>query len=177
MNGRSFPGLPISAPEMVPLCRLQGIRNKGCSRQGKRSRSPCFAFRILLLSVVVLGLFLLLRVEILNAESAAEETPSVVPFEEADETRFHQKGARILGVFILVILIGYGYAYWQRKKGTSPDSNIRLIAVKSIGQREKIAVLDVLGETMVLGVTANRISLLRGGDNTNSQDRSKKDLD
>jgi len=177
MKGRMFPGLPLVAPAVFPLCRLQGTAKKGRCRQGKHSPVFRFSFWVSSLSAVVLGLFLLLQAENLNAESDVGETPSVIPFEEEDETRFHQKGAQVLGVFTLVILFGYGYAHWQRRKGNSPDSSIRLIAVKSVGQKEKIAVLDVLGEPMVLGVTANRISLLRGGDGTISQERSKKDSD
>ena len=99
-----------------------------------------------------------------DSEPAAASPPALADvLEQKEETGFSQKSARALAIFVLVALVCYGAVQWQRKRVGPQDSSIKLVAVKSLGQRERVAVLEVLGEKMVVGVTANQISLLHGG--------------
>ncbi len=82
---------------------------------------------------------------------------------ETGQDGFHRKGAQILGFFLLLGGFAYGAVYLQKKRSGPRGSTIRVVAVKPLGQKEKVAILEVLGERMVLGVTAHRISLLSQG--------------
>ncbi len=115
-------------------------------------------------------LVLLVFASLLAASEAAGDEETVgflnsVPKSQEDEGGLHRKGAQILGFFLLVGCVAYGAMHWQKKRGGPQGTTIRVVAVKPLGQREKVAILDVLGERMVLGITAHRISLL-------SQERS-----
>ncbi len=73
-----------------------------------------------------------------------------------------QRGARLFGMTLVFVILGCGVVLWNRKRGGAGiDSSIRVVAVKSLGQREKVAILDIHGERMVVGITAHRISLLQ----------------
>ena len=79
---------------------------------------------------------------------------------KGEEKGFYERGAPALALFLLAGLSAYGVFIWNRKRGTPQSSTIRVVAVKPLGQREKVAILEILGERVVLGVTAHRISLL-----------------
>jgi flagellar biogenesis protein FliO len=112
-------------------------------------------------------LFLVLALLFVAVASEAggqeEATFSLEPLLESDETGLHQRGAQLLGLVLLIGIFGYGAVQWHRRRGRFQGTNIRVVAVKPLGQREKVAILDVLGERMVLGITAHRISLLSQG--------------
>ncbi len=82
---------------------------------------------------------------------------------------FYEKGAPALALFLLAGLASYGVFMWNRRRATPQSSTIRVVAVKPLGQKEKVAILEILGERVVLGVTAHRISLLLKAPNTFSQ--------
>ncbi len=90
-----------------------------------------------------------------------KEDPVNTSVLDKNEDKFEESSIRIFGFTALIGLAGYGYIWWQRKRGTGPDSSIRIVAVKPLGQREKVAVLEILGEKMVVGITAHHVSLLR----------------
>ena len=75
----------------------------------------------------------------------------------------HERGAQILGFFLLLGGGVYGAMQWQKRRGKHQGTTIQVVAIKPLGQREKVAILEVLGERMVLGITAHRISLLSQG--------------
>ena len=108
---------------------------------------------------------LMLLLVSLASEAAGQEEPafSVEPLLQREETALHQKGAQVLGLLFLMGILGYGSVQWHRRRGRLQATNIRVVAVKPLGQKEKVAILDILGERMVLGVTAHRISLLSQG--------------
>ena len=85
------------------------------------------------------------------------------PLAETEEKGIHGRGAELLGFLVLLGAGLYGAVHWQKKRGKHQGASIQVVAVKPVGQREKVAVLEVLGEQMVLGVTAHRISLLSRG--------------
>jgi len=96
-----------------------------------------------------------------------EPAPASLPtiddvIRQEEETGFSQKGARALALFVLAALVCYGGIQWQRRRVSPQDSSIKIVAVKSLGQKERVAVLEVLGEKMVVGVTTHQVSLLRG---------------
>ena len=95
-----------------------------------------------------------------DAEGQEEPDFSVAPLLEHEEAGLHQKGAQLLGLLFLMGILGYGALQWHRRRGKLQGTSIRVVAVKPLGQKEKIAILDILGERMVLGITAHRISLL-----------------
>lgn len=94
---------------------------------------------------------------------------------KGEEKGFYEKGAPALALFLLAGLSAYGVFVWNRKRGTPQNSTIRLVAVKPLGQREKVAILEILGERVVLGVTAHRISLLLKAPSSFSQSLRDKD--
>ena len=67
---------------------------------------------------------------------------------------------KILAALGLVTAVALaGYLQWHRRsRGRS--SEVKLVSVTPIGQKEKIAVVEVMGERLVLGVTSHQISLL-----------------
>jgi flagellar biogenesis protein FliO len=112
-----------------------------------------------------LFLVLVLLFVVVASEAGGEEdaTFSMEPLRETEEAGLHQRGAQLLGLLVLMGIFAYGAFLWHRRRGRPQGTNIRVLAVKPLGQREKVAILDVLGERMVLGITAHRISLLSQG--------------
>jgi len=112
-----------------------------------------------------LSVALALLLVALASEARGQEEPdfSAAPLLEHEETGLHQKGAQLLGLLFLMGLLGYGAVQWHRRRGSPQGTSIRVVAVKPLGQKEKVAILDILGERMVLGITAHRISLLSQG--------------
>jgi len=85
------------------------------------------------------------------------------PLSNTEGKGMHERGAQILGFFLLLGGVVYGAMHWQKRRGKHQGTTIQVVAVKPLGQREKVAILEVLGERMVLGITAHRISLLSQG--------------
>lgn len=112
-------------------------------------------------------LFLLLALVFVAVASEAggqeETTGFMEPLPKTEEKGIHERGAQILGFFLLLGGVAYGAMHWRKKRGKHLGTTIQVVAVKPLGQREKVAILEVLGERMVLGITAHRISLLSQG--------------
>jgi flagellar biogenesis protein FliO len=112
------------------------------------------------LFLVLVLLFIAVASEVGGQEDTAF---SLEPLRETEEASLQQRGAQLLGLLVLMGIFAYGAVQWHRRRGRPQGTNIRVLAVKPLGQREKVAILDVLGERMVLGITAHRISLLSQG--------------
>jgi flagellar biogenesis protein FliO len=91
------------------------------------------------------------------------------------EEAFYARGAPALALFLLAGLAGYGFFVWSRRKGPQKDSTISVVAVKPLGQRERIAIVEILGERVVLGVTPHGISLLMSSPRGFSRNLPVKD--
>lgn len=125
-----------------------------------------------LLLVAPVGLVLAL---VLGAWGNDEGTPDPEPLFAAEKPGLHQRGAQVIGLVLLTGIFGYGAVLFHRRRGRPQGTNIRVIAVKPLGQREKVAVLEVLGQRMVLGITAHRISLLAQGSASFSSIMAQED--
>ena len=107
--------------------------------------------------------FLLILIFVAIASEAGgeqEATGFMEPFSKTEGKDVHERGAQILGLLLLLGGVAYGAMHWQKRRGKHQGTTIQVVAVKPLGQREKVAILEVLGERMVLGITAHRISLL-----------------
>lgn len=104
-----------------------------------------------------------------DAGGQEEAVTSLEPLLKAEEGGLHQKGAQVLGFFLLIGIAAYGAIHWHKRRGKLQGTSIQIVAVKPLGQREKVAILEVLGERMVVGITAHRISLLSQGPRTFSK--------
>ena len=95
-----------------------------------------------------------------DAGGQEESAASLESLRKTEEGGLHQRGAQVLGFFLLLGVAAYGATCWHRRRGKVQGTSIQVVAVKPLGQREKVAILEVLGERMVVGITAHRISLL-----------------
>jgi len=119
-----------------------------------------------------------IRVTDMAAAEQAPEEPAALATIQTHEQRLQQSGKRILIFTIFFGMAGYGYLLWNRKKGVGEDTSIRVVAIKPVGQKEKIAILEILGEKMVVGVTSHHVSLLMRANemmapNIQSKDQSE----
>jgi len=117
------------------------------------------------LKTFFLSLLLVLLFVPVASEAGGEEEGLgfMEPDSKTEEKGMHERGAQILGFFLLLAGGVYGAMQWQKRRGKHQGTTIQVVAVKPLGQREKVAILEVLGERMVLGITAHRISLLSQG--------------
>lgn len=68
----------------------------------------------------------------------------------------------LFGLFAIVAFI-FGIAWLIKRMGTlnpSHSSNLKIIAGLSVGQREKIVVVQVMDEQLLVGITQSNIQLL-----------------
>ena len=68
--------------------------------------------------------------------------------------------AKLVGIALLAVVAGAGALWWNRRRSLAADPAVRLVAMRALGQKERIAVLEISGERLVLGVTPHRVSLL-----------------
>ncbi len=118
------------------------------------------ALKRFFLFLVLALIFVAVASEAVGQEKA---TGFMEPLSNTEEKGMHERGAQILGFFLLLGGVVYGAMHWQKRRGKHQGTTIQVVAVKPLGQREKVAILEVLGERMVLGITAHRISLLSHG--------------
>jgi len=71
---------------------------------------------------------------------------------------------RILGSLVLIVLLILGVAWAARRAGVLRGSNMHMMRVlgsRAIGARQRIAMVEVEGVRMLLGIGPQQISLLR----------------
>lgn len=72
---------------------------------------------------------------------------------------------RVTGSLLLVLGLAYLAAWLFRRFGGArlqPSARLRVLASTPLGQRERIALVEVDGQRMVLGVAPGRVTLLQG---------------
>lgn len=68
----------------------------------------------------------------------------------------------LLGLFFIIAFI-FGIAWLIKRMGTmhpGHSANLKIVAGLSVGQREKVIVLQVMNEQLLIGVTQSNIQLL-----------------
>lgn len=68
--------------------------------------------------------------------------------------------AKLVGIALLAVVAGAGVFWWNRRRSLAADPAVRIVAMRALGQKERIAVLEISGERLILGVTPHRVSLL-----------------
>ena len=94
-----------------------------------------------------------------SVSSFAIETPAV----GESVTRPSEYFGQILVSLVLVLLIIFVAAWLLRRYGRFPgvaDGHLKVIGALSVGQRERIMLLQVGKEQILVGVTSNQISTL-----------------
>ena len=112
------------------------------------------------------------------SDTAAEEVTqkqAALTTIQTHEQRLQESGKRIIIFSLFFGMAGYGFLMWNRKKGIGQDTSIRVVAIKPVGQKEKIAILEILGERMVVGVTSHHVSLLMRANEIMAPDSQRKD--
>jgi len=71
-----------------------------------------------------------------------------------------------LGVFgwlFVIIALMFGSAWLLKKSNmvSSGDNSIKVVSSLPFGQKERVALIEVEGERVLLGITSNGISMLR----------------
>ncbi|WP_019556707.1 flagellar biosynthetic protein FliO [Thiomicrorhabdus arctica] len=94
-----------------------------------------------------------------SASSLAIEAPAV----GESVTRPSEYFGQILVSLVLVLVIIFVAAWLLRRYGRFPgvaDGHLKVIGALSVGQRERIMLLQVGKEQVLVGVTSNQISML-----------------
>ncbi|NRD73352.1 flagellar biosynthetic protein FliO [Shewanella sp. VB17] len=105
----------------------------------------------------------------LLATGVATASEAVVPVE---------KGAtmatlsNMMGGLILVLILIFVLAYIVKRLNLVPASNglIKMVAVTSLGQKEKVVLIEVDGQQYLLGVTAQQVNMIDKLDNAVNTD-------
>ncbi len=83
-----------------------------------------------------------------------------------------QNSSNIAGTFgsLFVILALFSFLVWVLKKmritqKLSANARLKIISQLAVGQRERLAVIDVNGEQILIGITPTQINLLKKLEN------------
>jgi len=76
----------------------------------------------------------------------------------------------VLGFLVLVLYLMKRFLFFRR--GTKGDSLIKVLSSLYISSRERIEVIEVSGERIVLGITPGNISFLTKLNNLNEQNEA-----
>jgi flagellar biogenesis protein FliO len=125
------------------------------------------------LSLLLMSMLVFCSAQALARSEGSPSGDSPLPADEQEA--LYARGAPALALFLLAGLAGYGLLVWNRRRGTQKDSTISVVAVKPLGQRERIAIVEILGERVVLGVTPHGISLLMSPPKGFSRNPAVKD--
>jgi flagellar biogenesis protein FliO len=113
-----------------------------------------FANFLLAASVVALCLFGPARIGL--GQDAIDDRPRSA----SDSPQPGERSAKLVGIALLALVAGAGVLLWNRRRTLAADPAVRLVAMRALGPKERIAVLEISGERLVLGVTPHRVSLL-----------------
>ncbi len=102
-----------------------------------------------------------------HADGAGRSIAAIDPF--SAESLFRMFGGLLL-VLILVVALIWGLKKLQHFPAGSSDS-IQLVGTLPLGQREKVVVVQLRDEQLVLGVCAGRIDFLHALKNPIPKDR------
>jgi len=112
-----------------------------------------FANLLLAASVVVLCL-------LGSARTGFGQDTAAGQLRSTSESEPGEPSAKLVGIALLAVVAGAGVLWWNRRRTLAADPAVRLVAMRALGQKERIAVLEIAGERLVVGVTPHRVSLL-----------------
>lgn len=85
---------------------------------------------------------------------------AVGPPRGASDSGPGERSAKLAGIALLAVAAGAGALWWNRRRTLAADPAVRLVATRALGQKERIAVVEISGERLVLGVTPHQVTLL-----------------
>ncbi|WP_227006709.1 flagellar biosynthetic protein FliO [Shewanella donghaensis] len=102
------------------------------------------------------------------SSNTVNETASVVVVDKAPEASNIAALSSMMGGLIVVIVIIFVLAYIVKKLNLvqSNQGVIKTIAVTSLGQKEKLVVVELEGQQYLLGVTSQQINLIEKLDSS-----------
>jgi len=138
---------------------------KSYDNQGMRSFGPVF-FLVLIIFAYAAPICSWAQEGYLNQElqNLASPTPTPAPAAPAEEPSFTQLSVRMFIVLIiivgLIILLGFGMRKFLKGKRFGSGRIASVLSVTHIVDRKYIAVVEVLGRTLIVGVGADSVTLL-----------------
>ncbi|WP_199767963.1 flagellar biosynthetic protein FliO [Ketobacter alkanivorans] len=119
-----------------------------------------------------------------TAEDANQQVQSKPVFRLKDEIESANNtksggdlGEMVLGLMAVLAII-FALAWLSKRFNLNmpgSSSNMKLLSAMSVGQKEKIMLVEVEGETMLLGVTPHQINLLKAFDTGSVTPESEQD--
>lgn len=69
---------------------------------------------------------------------------------------------RLIGVLVLLVVVAWGISQWLKRRpgGASGNRQLRVITAVAVGTRERVVLLEVEGERVLIGVTPQQITSL-----------------
>ena len=113
-----------------------------------------------LLRVLLPALILLLCAGERPALGQEEAHAAAALLPQGNPSVWQQQGAKVLGLTVLLVGVGYAVVWRSTRRGQNRQDDIRVVSVKALGPKEKVAILEMAGSRMVQGVTARNITLL-----------------
>jgi len=136
---------------------------KSYNNMGMRSEGPVF-FLVLIIFASFAPIDSWAQEGYLNQELDNLASPTPVPAAPADEPSFTQLSVRmfiVLTVIVgLIILLGFGMRKFLKGKRFGSGRIASVLSVTHIVDRKYIAVVEVLGRTLIVGVGADSVTLL-----------------
>jgi flagellar protein FliO/FliZ len=110
----------------------------------------------------LLGLFCGLPLAVLAAEPSPSLAPAVVPVLASSGSLSSQLGQLLLGLLLVIGVIFMLAWLLRRVQAIGPRGNqvIKLLASQALGPRDRLVLVQVGGEQVLLGLSAGRITPL-----------------
>lgn len=68
---------------------------------------------------------------------------------------------RLVAVLLPLVLAAWGLSHWLKKRAQAPGSGqLRIVSALAVGSRERLVLVEVEGERVLIGVTPHAITAL-----------------
>lgn len=110
--------------------------------------------------------------DVLGDAMSATQTP----LEHSDKPSLMQEGIKTIGLLTVLLVVFWWFSNWLKKSGrlarlAGTGSDIQCVSVFSVGQKEKIALLKVRDQELLVGITQTNIQTLHHfGDGQTEKD-------
>lgn len=106
------------------------------------------------------------------------ETPAPSPFLESQKEgpSLMQEGVKTIGMLTVLLVVFWWFSNWLKKSGrlariAGTGGDIQCVSVFSVGQKEKIALIKVKDQELLIGITPTNIQALHHFTNANTRDK------